>query len=77
MRTDLYLGGYPSISSIQHRVNERSGFVGCVQSLVINQQQYNFRKSVHITNEEMETRSVSGDVDLGDSIDGWNIGISS
>jgi hypothetical protein len=74
--SDLYLGGYQSSSSIQHTVNEHSGFVGCVQNLVINQLQYDFRKSVHIAGERMESRSVSDDDVQGHAIGGRNIGIS-
>lgn len=83
LRTELYLGGHRSMSSIQTRVNTRGGFRGCVQSLIFNQQQYDFRKATQHTDMGIEpgngrTRSqlgqnVSIDAELGDAVDGQNI----
>ncbi|XP_061175117.1 pikachurin-like [Saccostrea echinata] len=78
LRTSLYVGGYQNISPIRSRVNMWSGFRGCVQSLVINQWQYDFRKSVRgepkiaINNGRSAlVTDVMGK--LGDAIDGQNI----
>lgn len=75
------------MSSIQTRVNTRGGFRGCVQSLIFNQQQYDFRKETQHTDMGIEpgngrTRSqlgqnVSIDAELGDAVDGQNIGRNS
>lgn len=75
------------MSSIQNRVNTRDGFRGCVQSLIFNQQQYDFRKATQHTDMGIEPgnrrtysqlgQNVSIDAELGDAVDGQNIGRNS
>lgn len=72
------------MSSVQNRVNTMGGFRGCVQSLIFNQQQYDFRKAIQHTDMELGptygkthsqlAQNVSIDAELGDAVDGQNIG---
>lgn len=72
------------MSSVQNRVNTMGGFRGCVQSLIFNQQQYDFRKATqhmdiglgptHGKTHGQLGQNVSIDAELGDAVDGQNIG---
>lgn len=76
------------MSSVQNRVNTMGGFRGCVQSLIFNQQQYDFRKTTQHTDmglgpthgkthSQLVGQNVSIDAELGDAVDGQNIGRNS
>lgn len=44
LRLKLYLGGYIDMHSIAERVGVTQSFVGCIQSMNINDEQYDMRQ---------------------------------